>query len=243
MRPSSARRGGLSMISKSGGLKPKAVAGRPSVTWNGTTNFGFALSVQMSSTQKFPYQVHPQQLHGNQGFWQAQGSGQENGDDLTDVGRDQVTDELFHVVVNGTTFFNSRHNGREVIVGQHHFGGGFGDGRTRTHGNTNFGLLQSWGIVDTVTCHGRDFVHALQVLDDLGFVGRFDTREETRTTASGLLFSNGQVVEFTARVRFAGGVFLFGEHANTSADSFGGSLKSIAKFGINIETNLGIYSR
>ena len=32
IRPSSALRGGLVMISKSGGLKPKAVAGKPSVT-------------------------------------------------------------------------------------------------------------------------------------------------------------------------------------------------------------------
>lgn len=32
IRPSSALRGGLVMMSKSGGLKPKAVAGRPSVT-------------------------------------------------------------------------------------------------------------------------------------------------------------------------------------------------------------------
>ena len=34
MRPSSALRGGFVMMSKSGGLKPKAVAGRPSVTLN-----------------------------------------------------------------------------------------------------------------------------------------------------------------------------------------------------------------
>lgn len=32
IKPSSALRGGLSMMSKSGGLKPKAVAGKPSVT-------------------------------------------------------------------------------------------------------------------------------------------------------------------------------------------------------------------
>lgn len=32
MRPSSALRGGLSIMSKSGGLKPRAVAGKPSVT-------------------------------------------------------------------------------------------------------------------------------------------------------------------------------------------------------------------
>lgn len=33
IKPSSALRGGFSIMSKSGGLKPRAVAGRPSVTF------------------------------------------------------------------------------------------------------------------------------------------------------------------------------------------------------------------
>ena len=58
---------------------------------------------------------------------------------------------LFHVVVNGATLLNSGNDGSEVVVGEDHVGGGLGDGGTGTHGNTNLGLLQSWGVVDTIT--------------------------------------------------------------------------------------------
>ena len=58
---------------------------------------------------------------------------------------------LFHVVVNGATFFNSGNNGGEVIISEDHVGSRLGNSGTRTHSNTNFGFLQSWGIVDTIT--------------------------------------------------------------------------------------------
>uniref|UniRef100_A0AAG5DA10 Uncharacterized protein n=1 Tax=Anopheles atroparvus TaxID=41427 RepID=A0AAG5DA10_ANOAO len=170
------------------------------------------------------YQVDPQQLNRDESFRQTQGSGQEDGHDLTNVGRDQVADELLHVVVNGTTFLNSGNNGGEVIISQHHLGGGLGDGGTGTHGNTDFGLLQGRGVVDTITRHCGDFVHALQVLNDLGLVGRLDTREQAGTGASITLGLDGQIVELATGVRLAGGVLFLGEHTDTAADGFGGGL-------------------
>ena len=44
-------------------------------------------------------------------------------DHLSDVGGDEVTDELLGVVVDGTTFLHSRHNGGKVVVSQDHFWG------------------------------------------------------------------------------------------------------------------------
>uniref|UniRef100_A0A182WLP1 Uncharacterized protein n=1 Tax=Anopheles minimus TaxID=112268 RepID=A0A182WLP1_9DIPT len=168
--------------------------------------------------------VDPQQLDWDQSFWQTQSGSQEDGHDLTNVGRDQVTDELLHVVVNGTTFLNSGNNGGEVIISQHHLSGGLGDGGTGTHGNTNFGLLQGRGVVDTITSHSGDFVHALQELHNLRLVGGLDTREQTGTGASFTLLRHGQIVEFATRVRLAGGIFILSEHTNTTADSFSGGL-------------------
>lgn len=49
-------------------------------------------------------QVDPQQLYGDQGFGETQGGSQEDTHYFTDVGGDQVTDELFHVVVDGATW-------------------------------------------------------------------------------------------------------------------------------------------
>uniref|UniRef100_A0A2M3YY06 Uncharacterized protein n=1 Tax=Anopheles braziliensis TaxID=58242 RepID=A0A2M3YY06_9DIPT len=177
-----------------------------------------------SSWQTVSDQVDPQQLNWDQSFRQTQSGSQEDGHDLTNVGRDQVTDELLHVVVDSTTFLNSGNNGGEVVISQHHLGSRLGHSGTRTHGNTDFGLLQGRRVVDTITRHGGDFIHALQILNDLGLVGRLDTREQAGTGASITLIRHGQIVELTARVRLASGILILTEHTNTAADSLSGGL-------------------
>ncbi len=88
--------------------------------------------------------------------------------DLSDVGGDEVADELLHVVVDGATLLDGGDDGGEVVVGEDHLGGRLGHGRARAHGDTDLGLLQSRSVVDTVASHGRNLALALQVLDDLG---------------------------------------------------------------------------
>ena len=46
---------------------------------------------------------------------------------LSDVGGNEVTDKLFHVVVDGTTLFNGGDNGGEVIISQNHLRNRLGD--------------------------------------------------------------------------------------------------------------------
>ena len=41
--------------------------------------------------------------------------------DFTNIGRDEVTDELFSVIVNGSSLLHSCHDGRKVVICQHHF--------------------------------------------------------------------------------------------------------------------------
>lgn len=53
------------------------------------------------------HEVHPQQLHGDQGFGEAKSGGQENGNNFSDVGGDKVADELLHVVVDSAALLNS----------------------------------------------------------------------------------------------------------------------------------------
>merc|ERR1712131_411355 len=79
-------------------------------------------------------QVDPQELDGDQSLGQTQGSGKEDTDDLANVGGDEVSDELFHVVVDGSALLNSRHDGREVVVSQDHLRGRLGNGSARAHG-------------------------------------------------------------------------------------------------------------
>ena len=70
--------------------------------------------------------------------------------DLSYVGRDEVADELFHVVVDGASFLDGGDDRREVVVGEHHLRGGLGDRRARTHRNADLGLLQRRRVVDAV---------------------------------------------------------------------------------------------
>lgn len=72
-------------------------------------------------------------------------------DDLAYVRGDKIADELLHVVVNGSAFLNSGHDGREVVVSQDHLRGRLGNGSARAHGDANLRLLQGGGIVHSVT--------------------------------------------------------------------------------------------
>lgn len=46
-------------------------------------------------------------------------------DDFTDVGRDEIANELFRVFVDRASFFNRLFDGRKVVVGQNDIRGEF----------------------------------------------------------------------------------------------------------------------
>jgi hypothetical protein len=169
-------------------------------------------------------QVDPEELDWDEGFWDAEGGGKEDADDFTDVGGNQVSDKLFHVVVDGSTFADRSDNGGKVIVSENHIGSGFGNSGTGSHGDTDFGFLQSWGIIDTITSHGGDVTVGLKVGNNLGFVGWFDSGEQFSVQASLELLVLVQFVEFSSGVSFSFSVFVIIEHSNSSADSDGGVL-------------------
>lgn len=144
-------------MSRSGGLKPRAVAGRPSVTkltqssWTGIRASGRPRAavrkilregngLKLSQRQK-------ERCVAVQSVCQTGHSP----DDLTNVGGDEVADELLHVVVDSSALLNSSHNGREVVVSQDHLRGRLGNGSARAHGDADLGLLQGRGIVHTIT--------------------------------------------------------------------------------------------
>merc|ERR1719374_496083 len=111
-------------MSRSGGLKDRAVAGRAGKLVHDVEVRG--VEGQGGSGQTVSDKVDPEELNGDESFGQAEGGGQEDGDDFTNVGGDQVSDELLHIVVDGSTLLNGGDNGGEVIVSQHHLGSGLG---------------------------------------------------------------------------------------------------------------------
>lgn len=109
------------------------------------------VEAQSSGRQTVSDQVDPQQLYRDKSLWHAHGSSQEDAHHLTNVGADQVADELLHVVVDGTALLNGSHNGGKVVISQHHLRSRLGYSSSRSHGNTDLSLLQSRSIIHTIT--------------------------------------------------------------------------------------------
>ena len=179
---------------------------------------------ESSGGQAVSDEVHPQQLDGDQSLGEAESGGQENTDNLADVGGDQVTDELLHVGVDGAALLHSGHDGGEVVVGQDHLGGGLGHGSSGAHGDTDLGSLQGGGVVDTVSSHGGDLLHLLEILNNLRLVERLHTGKHPGLSTGSLLFSRAQIVELTAREGQAFSALVLSEDSNPLADCLSGVL-------------------
>ena len=97
------------------------------------------------------HQVHPEQLDGDERLGHAERRRQEDAHHLADVRRDEVADELLHVVVDGAALLHRRHDAREVVVGEDHLGRRLGDRRARAHRDADLRLLQRRRVVHAVT--------------------------------------------------------------------------------------------
>merc|ERR1719305_1698285 len=143
-------------------------------------------------------------------------------------GGQTVSDKVHPEQLDGNESFGeakgSGDNGGEVVVSEDHLRGGLGNSSAAAHGNTNLGLLQGGSVVDTITGHGSDLVHALQVLDNLGFVEGFHSGEHARILASHLLLRRREVIELSTREGITLGPLLLSEDSNAPANGSGGIL-------------------
>mmetsp|Transcript_8199 Transcript_8199/g.20312 ORF Transcript_8199/g.20312 Transcript_8199/m.20312 type:complete len:249 (-) Transcript_8199:2161-2907(-) len=146
-------------------------------------------------------EVDPEQLHGNKSLRASNGRGQKDGKDLSNVGRNHVSDERLHVGVDGSSLFDGRNNRRKVVVGQDHVRGLLGDLRSgNSHGNPDRGLLEGGSIVDSISGHGGDFSTRSKNLHQQLLVPGFSSGKDPGTTslhdqAGSLLVADGSLEE------------------------------------------------
>ena len=177
-------------------------------------------------------QVDPQQLRGEQrqghtgglGLGDAQHAGQhdaaEHGEHLTDVGAQQVAQELADVVEDAAAFAHGGHDGGEVVVRQDHLGGFLCDlSAGDAHGHADVGGLDGRGVVDAVAGHGGDVALTLQRGHNLELVLRGHTGVDG-DLGGGLveLLVGGQRVQLVAGQRLA----VLGDNAEVGGDAGGG---------------------
>lgn len=235
----------------------------------------WGVEAQGRGGETISHQVDPEQLNRNQSLGEAQRRREEDAsketkrglrkmlwrpfilflcpprspDHLPHVGGDEISDELLHVVVNGSAFLHSRHDGGEVVVSQDHLGGGLGHGGAGAHGDTDLRLLQGGGVVHAVarlwrtevtskqrtsdggidvrvetSYHRSDFVKALQIFHNLGLVGRLHAGKAAGVRDGVALGLRGELVELSAGERHEVHVVVLGQDADAAADCHSGAL-------------------
>eukprot|EP00960_Hanusia_phi_P072705 767860-Hanusia_phi.AAC.1 len=130
-------------------------------------------------------QVDPEQRHGHEDLGDAEDDSEEDTDDLADVGGDEVADERLGVVVDRAPLLDRSHDGREVVVSQHHLRRPLRHCRPRPHRHSDVCCMQCRSIVHAVASHRRHLpwpsfrLPRLQALDDDLLVDRLRAGEET----------------------------------------------------------------
>jgi hypothetical protein len=96
---------------------------------------------------------------------------EEEGRDFRDVGGQSVGDRLLEIIEDKTTLFDTVDDGREVIIEKKHISGVLSNIRAGSHSDTDISLLDSGGIVDTITSDGDDMTKTLASIDDKELLG------------------------------------------------------------------------
>jgi len=122
-------------------------------------------------------EINAEDEHGGEGEGDLEDNEENEGGDLRDVGGESVSDRFLQVIEDETTFFDTIHNGAEVIIEQNHITGVLSDLRSATHSNTDISLLDSRGVIDTITSDSDDFSKVLASVDDKELLRRSSSGE------------------------------------------------------------------
>jgi len=113
------------------------------------------LSSQSKSGEGIHDQVDPEHLNGSQWGLSKDGRSKEDNEHSNNVDGKLELKELSNVIIDVSSEFKSNNNGGEVIIQKNDITGTLGDISTGdTHGKSNIGLGQSWGIIGTITSYG-----------------------------------------------------------------------------------------
>ena len=92
---------------------------------------------------------------------------QENSQHLSCISRKEILDSLLNIRENLSSFFHGYNDGRKVIICQNHVRGTLRYFCTcNAHTDTDIGCLQSWCVIDTITCHGYNLTLVLPRFDN-----------------------------------------------------------------------------
>jgi hypothetical protein len=116
-------------------------------------------------------QVNPEELDGLERGLLGDARADKGGNEGTNVHGELELEEALNVIVNIATPHSSLHNASEVVVSDQNVGSLFAHvSAGHSHGETNVSLLESGGIVGTVTGHSNDISHLAKSGNEQVFV-------------------------------------------------------------------------
>lgn len=77
--------------------------------------------------------------------------GKDGPDDLTNVRRDEISDKLLGVLVDGPTLLHRALDGGKVVIGEDHIRSELGHVRSRTHRDSNRSPLERRRVIDSIS--------------------------------------------------------------------------------------------
>ena len=111
------------------------------------------------------HHIDPQDLGGQKGEGKSQGNGEEDGGQLGKADREQIGGAFSDIVEYPPPLLDGADDGGEVVIGDDHIRGLFGDlGARPAHGYADIGSSQSRGVVHSVSGHGYDVASCFQGL-------------------------------------------------------------------------------
>ena len=204
------------------------------VSWVSLHDVGLGLFVgEGDGGEEISSQIDAEDGDGSERKGNGENHEDEEGSDFGNVGSEGVGDGLLQVVEDQSTFLNTSDDGSKVVIKQDHVSGLFGDIRTgNTHGNTDIGLLERWGIVDTITSDGDDLAGSLATIDDDKFLlGRSSGEHDFSVMSEDII--DGGVVEITeaGAVDNSGLGFSGVDFGNSNTSLFGDVFDGLVAFG------------
>jgi hypothetical protein len=144
-------------------------------------------------------QINAKDKHGGEREGDLEDNEEQEGGNLGNVRGEGVSDRFLQVIEDKATFFNTVHDGAEVIVEQDHITSVLSDLRSTTHSNTDIGLLNGRGVIDTITGHSDDLTKVLASVNNQEFLGRSGSGEHDLGLSNPVLnlasLLNFQIVE------------------------------------------------
>ena len=143
----------------------------------------------------------------------------EYGDDLADIGAQQVADYFFDIGINSPSFAHGIDDSGKIVIGQRHVRSTFCHIRAGdSHCTADISCFQSRCIVHAVPGHGDNLTFALPCFDDADFIFRRDTRVDGNVFHFIVQFGIGHGVQLGA----CDGLVAFGQDTKLSGDGRGG---------------------